>query len=634
MDTLTAEEYLDSAEFFLSERNYNRAVNLIKNVLAKFPENKRAINLLKKWSINTGNPLIDENSEIKPDIIGNTNYLNDFIHEIFQKSNIWSEIVDYRMFPAKKGVYGDINTSVGPEIDSFLKEGKIHLYSHQAKVFDYIKSGKNVIISTPTASGKTFSFSLPIFDILSQNEEYKAIFLYPTKALINDQLIALEKLVSDTKISLQIGKYDGDTESGLRAWNLKNSRIILTNPDMLHFHLTDNEFLHYLKKVKFFVIDEAHTYRGIFGTHVSQLIKRLQRRCNTFDNDPQFILATATLGNPIEFSKWLIGKDCELLSESGAPIGEKTIFLVNPFKIISKSSLNQTSSNILGECVLHNLQTLCFSLSRIDAEIIREKSLRYLNENSIGDDTPDKSLIISYRGGYTVEERIKLERKLKNREILGCSTTNALEVGIDIGGLDVAIVSGYPGSMISTWQQMGRSGRSQQPSIGFFVANYDVVDQYFVKDSEYFFNLRNEDAIVSTFNKDIQYFHLCCAAYENPINMSEESDSFGDILSLLKEKCHNDELLSRDGKIFFIGQGIPHNRNNLRNTSAEGFVVKYRGKELEKMDRLQAYREGYNQAIILHQESKYCVIDIDLQNRIISVDKVDVPYYTRSIKNI
>jgi len=629
MDEQLADGYLDDAEIALIEVNTNKAASLINKVLKHFPSNKRAKDLLEKYPevkakiTSTHNQPVDK-----------TEILNRLIQEILNNKGIWSRVVGYKSLPSSKGETGIIPSNADEKISLFFRKKNIHPYSHQVELFNQIDSGSDVIISTPTASGKTFSFALPIFNDFIKNKNHRAIFIYPTKALINDQRIALNDLEEEIGIELFSRDYHGDTPDAERDWNLKKSRIILTNPDMIHWHLKDPDFLDYLKNVKFIVIDEAHTYRGVFGTNVSFLIRRIRRLCKYFGNDPQFILATATLGNPIEFAEWLVGKEFTLIDKSGAPRGEKHIFLYNPFKNLP-IDYKKSSSQILKYFVEHQIQTLCFSISRIDAETIREKTLELLHPGISAEEKKNNRKIITYRGGYNASERKKLEEGLKNGEITGCSTTNALEVGIDLGTLNVVIVSGYPGSIMSTWQQFGRAGRGLIPAIDILVTKQDALDQLFAQDPDYFFSQDSEDAIVAGKNPYIKNSHLLCAANEMAINLESDSRFFDELEQYATTTLtNNSDLIIRGNFIRFSGSYNPATRINLRNCSQEIFFVTCNGEKIEKMDKIHAYREGHEKAIILHQGSKYYVKKIDTEKHFIEVDEVNVPYYTRSIKDL
>jgi DEAD/DEAH box helicase domain-containing protein len=629
MDEQLADGYIDDAENALIEFNTKKAASLINKVLKHFPSNKRIKNLLEKYPevklkiTNNSTPPIDQ-KEI----------LNRLIQEILNHKGIWNKIVGYRSLSSSKGETGTLPPHVDEKIALFFRKSKRHPYSHQVELFNKIDSGSDVIISTPTASGKTFSFALPIFNDFIKNENHRAIFIYPTKALINDQKVALNDLEEEIGIQLFSRDYHGDTPDAERDWNLKKSRIILTNPDMIHWHLKDPDFLDYLKNVMFIVIDEAHTYRGVFGTNVSFLIRRIRRLCKYYGNDPQFILATATLGNPEEFSEWLVGKKFTLVEKSGAPRGEKHIFLYNPFKNVPVD-YKKSSSQIFKYFVEHQIQTLCFSISRIDAEIIREKTLELLNPGITSEEKKDNRKIIAYRGGFGATERKILEEGLKKGEITGCSTTNALEVGIDLGTLNAVIVSGYPGSIMSTWQQFGRAGRGITPAIDILVTKQDALDQLFAQDPDYFFSQDSEDAIVAGKNPYIKNSHILCAANEMAINLESDSKFFNELEQYSATVLPNMSDLKISGNfIRFSGNYNPATKINLRNCSQEIYFVICNGKKIEKMDKLHAYREGHEKAIILHQGSKYYVKKIDTEKHFIEVDEVNVPYYTRSIKDL
>lgn len=368
--------------------------------------------------------------------------------------------------PSKQAKYGKLY-NLPVEIQKYLDNNHIKLYQHQVKATELIRSGENVLITTPTASGKTLSFNLPIVEDLSKDRDATALYIYPAKALANDQLKVLKKLETGCKLDLRPNIYDGDTPKGLRPGIRENSRIILTNPYMLHLTLGWHyQWAHFYSKLKYVVIDEAHKYRGVFGSNIAYLIRRLRRICNYYGSDPQFILSSATLANPEEFSSKLVGKKFQLISEDSSPSGKKYFILYNPYVDWGELSVHQETKNLFKLMVQNNLQTLCFAFSRKMAEILVMWSKKELD--TVQPDLVEK--ITAYRAGYLAEDRRKIENDLKTGELVGVTCTNALELGVDIGSLDCVIISGYPGTMISTWQQAGRAGRGVNESMVILVA--------------------------------------------------------------------------------------------------------------------------------------------------------------------
>ena len=375
---------------------------------------------------------------------------------------------------ARQAQYGEIK-ELPQSIQKYLQDSHIKLYQHQVEATQLIRDGENVLITTPTASGKTLAFNLPIVETLIQDNDATALYIYPAKALANDQLNVLKHLESSCKLDFKPNIYDGDTPKNIRPWIKENSRLILTNPYMLHLIMGwHHQWSRFYKNLKYVVIDEAHHYRGVFGSNVAFLIRRLRRICNHYGSYPQFILSSATLANPDEFSRNLVGMNFSEVKKDTSPSGKKHFILYNPFAKWGDLSTHQETNNLFQLMVTNDLQTLCFTVSRKMAEIIAMWAKRELNETR-----PDLvNRITAYRSGYLAEERRKIEKGLKTGNLVGVTCTNALELGLDIGSLDSVIISGYPGTMISTWQQAGRAGRAENESLVVMVAFENALDQY------------------------------------------------------------------------------------------------------------------------------------------------------------
>ena len=473
-----------------------------------------------------------------------------------------------------------------------------------------------------------------------------ALYLYPTKALSNDQLNVIREFERITKISVNPNVYDGDTPSNKRPKIRETSRIILSNPYELHQVLAWHyKWQKFLKNLKFVVIDEAHRYRGVFGSNVAFLIRRLQRICKFYGSNPNFILSTATLANPIEFSEKLTGLSFELIEMDCSPKSKKYFIFYNPyFDFPSKLSTHNETKDLFLFFVKNNLQTLCFTVSRKMAELITLWSKKELKESEPY--LTDK--ITAYRAGYLPEERRDIENNLKNGVLRGVTSTNALELGIDVGSLDSVIISGFPGTVISTWQQAGRAGRGIDESIATLVAFQNPLDQYFMKHPNIFFDKTHENAIIDLKNPYIVSGHLMCAASEIPILLEEDNVYFGDgiggiddidgILGLLESILG---ALEKQGLVentpngwVYSGKGRATEGVSLNNISSDIFKVVCDGKLLETMDRAQAYREAHRGAVLLHQGETFIVEDFDLKNLIIQVKKRDVDFYTEEMKII
>ena len=508
--------------------------------------------------------------------------------------------------------YGNPATPLPATLDSYLRQRGIRLYTHQCDAIDRIRAGKNVIITTPTASGKTLAFNIPVFERLETDPAARALYLYPTKALSNDQLGTVEEMAQFTGISAKPAIYDGDTPQSKRAAIRENSRIIISNPHELHQVLSWHAKWRLLfSGLEFVVIDEAHRYRGVFGSHIALLIRRLVRLCRHYGSDPQFILSTATLANPVEFAARLTGQSCDLVGEDGSPRGRNHFVLYNPFYDgIGERSTHQETKDLLVSCVKENLQTLCFTGSRKMAELVTI----WAREDARRTSARLAESISAYRAGYLPEERRAIERQLKDGALKGVVSTNALELGIDIGSLDAVIISGYPGTMMSARQQAGRAGRKGGESLAFLVAQANPLDQYFMNHPHQFFSRSHEHAIVDTENPYIVSGHLLCAAAEMPLREDPDREFFGESFSFLLQELESSDLVRRTSRGWvYSGRGRAADAVKLGGIPGETFRIICHGRLLETMDRGQAYREAHKGAIMLHQGETYVVNEMDLE---------------------
>lgn len=529
--------------------------------------------------------------------------------------------------------YGTLASPLSPALQAFLDQKGIRLYTHQCEAADHLRAGRNVIITTPTASGKTLAFNLPVFAALEADPEARALYLYPTKALANDQLATLGQMAAFTGIPAVPAIYDGDTPQSKRPAIRDRARIIVSNPYELHQVLSwHTKWRPFLAGLRFIVIDEAHRYRGVFGSHIAALLRRLERLCRFYGSQPQIVLSTATLANPAEFAARLTGRKFELVSEDGSPHGRRTFVLYNPFfDGIGERSAARETRDLLLSCVKENLQTLCFTGSRRMAELIT----LWAREDARHASSRLADAIAAYRAGYLPEERRALERQLKDGTMKGIVSTNALELGIDIGSLDAVILSGYPGTMMSTRQQAGRAGRSGTESLAILVAMANPLDQYFMNHPGHFFSRSHEHAIIDTANPYIVSGHLLCAAAELPVNEQTDSAFFGELLpSLLEDLAANDLVRKTARGWVYSGRGRAASAVQLDGVPGASFRILCRGKLLETMDPGQAFREAHKGAILLHQGITYVVNEMDLETHTIRVTETGVDYYTQALKDV
>lgn len=528
----------------------------------------------------------------------------------------------------KEAIYQNIN-DLPDNLKNYLEDNSIKLYSHQAEAFKLIRAQENVIITTPTSSGKTLSFNLPIFEKLSENQEASALYIYPAKALCNDQLHVLQDLEAQCGLKIKPNIYDGDTDNDIKPWIRENSRIVITNPYMLHRTLSwHHQWENFYRNLKFVVVDEAHYYRGVKGSNVAILLRRLRRICNHYGSDPQFILSSATLANPEEFSSKLVGKKFALIDKDGSPRGKKNFVLYNPYVKWGNLSTTQETNNIFQLFVLNNIQTLCFTVSRRMAEIITILSKKDLSEKS---DVFKR--ITSYRAGYLASDRRKIENSLKNRDLLGVTCTNALELGVDIGSLEGIIICGYPGTIISTWQQAGRAGRTLNESIIVLVAFYNSLDQYLMRNPKFIFEKSNENAVIDIKNKIIIKSQLLCAINELPLNIHEIKNYFEANEKDIEDLERKGLIRERETGWTYIGRRNPALDSNLDLNSEVNFKVFHNHRLLENLDQFHAFTEAHKGAVFLNQGETYIVRSFDLEKRIINVEKEDVDFYTQTMRD-
>ncbi|MDR2830948.1 MAG: DEAD/DEAH box helicase [Methanobrevibacter sp.] len=565
------------------------------------------------------------------------------------------KIVHIETIPRRMAKYGRID-DLNPTIKKYLKNKKIKLYKHQAIAYEKIKNKKNIIITTSTASGKTLAFNLPILDDLSNNDKKTALYIYPAKALSNDQLNVLYVLEKDLNLDIKPQRYDGDTPKSSRYSIRQNSKIILTNPYQLHHVLSwHHQWRKFYSNLSYIVIDESHYYKGIFGSNVAYLIRRLKRIAKFYGSSPQFILSSATLANPLELANKLTGEEFELVNEDSSPSGEKEFILYNPFiKNMNLSQVNKKSSSenknslivynnqsnsisihqetelIFIYLILKDIQTLCFTVSRKIAELIA----RWGKQDMLNYRRRLVNSIITYRAGYLADERREIENGLKTRKYIGVTCTNALELGINIGSIDAVIISGYPGTMISVWQQAGRAGRENQKSLVILVAFENQIDQYFMNNPEFFFDKPCENAIIDLSNQILNKSHLLSAASELQVK-EEELFEFNlnqsDITSLINEGAL---IRNTDGIYSYGYNDDPSFKHSLNQLSSESFKVMNNGKLLETMETSQTYREAHVGAILINKGETYIVNEVNLKNNTINVSKHNVEYHTVVLKNV
>ena len=538
--------------------------------------------------------------------------------------------------PARQAQWAPMPEWVRPElIAAYRDKGVEQLYSHQAQAIAAVHAGRNAVIVTPTASGKTLCYNLPVLNSVLENPDTRALYLFPTKALAQDQLAELHELGERLEDRFGVFTYDGDTPSDARAAIRERGHIVLSNPDMLHSGILPHHtrWTHLFENLRYIVLDELHTYRGVFGSHLANVLRRLRRVANFYGSDPQFIACSATIANPAELAHRLAEADFECISENGSPSGEKFFLFYNPPVVnrclgIRRSYIHE-SARIAQEFLKRDLQTLVFANSRLHTELL----LTYLQRANPPAPGREHS-VRGYRGGYLPNERREIERGLREERIGGIVSTNALELGIDIGSLDAVVMAGYPGTLASTWQRAGRAGRRTDSSCAVFVASSSPIDQFIVQNPDYFFGRTPEHAFIQPNNLEILVNHLKCAAFELPIRSDEH---FGGIdVAPLCERLEEAGYLHRTGDNWhWTEQAYPADTVSLRAVTSDNFViVDTTGlpQTIGEVDFSSALTTVHPKAIYLHQGQQYQVERMDFEKRKAYVKRVDLEYYTDAIR--
>jgi len=542
-----------------------------------------------------------------------------------------------RHYPAREAQWADFPEWVHADLRAaYNAKGIRQLYTHQAETAQAVHSGKNVVIVTPTASGKTLCYNLPVLDAILANDDTRALYLFPTKALAQDQLAELHDVNGRLANRVGVFTYDGDTPTDARRAIREKSHVVLTNPDMLHTGILPHHtrWTRLFENLRYIVVDELHTYRGVFGSHLCNVLRRLQRIARFYGSKPQFICCSATIANPGELASRLIEDDVEVLASNGAPAAEKTFVFYNPPVVnralgIRRSYINE-GSRVAQEFLKHDLQTMVFANSRLHTELI----LTYLQQaNPQQPGRPET--IRGYRGGYLPNERREIERGLREGRIRGVVTTSAMELGIDVGSLDTVVMTGYPGTIAATWQRAGRAGRRSGSSCAVLVASSAPLDQFIIRHPDYFFGNTPEHAFIQPDNLEILINHLKCAAFELPIGPEEK---FGDVN--VQDLCAR---LAVAGYLHLAGENYhwtheayPADTVSLRSVTSDNFVIidiTGAPQVIGEVDFPSALTTVHEKAIYLHGGQQYHVEHLDFKERKAYVKQVNVDYYTDAIRH-
>jgi len=539
-------------------------------------------------------------------------------------------------YPAREAQWIEFPAWVHADLRAaYNAKGIRQLYTHQAAAAEAVHAGKNVVIVTPTASGKTLCYNLPVLDAIMANDDTRALYLFPTKALAQDQLAELHDLNGRLANRVGVFTYDGDTPTDARKAIREKSHVVLTNPDMLHTGILPHHtrWTRLFENLRYIVVDELHTYRGVFGSHLCNVLRRLQRIARFYGSKPQFICCSATIANPGELASRLIEDNVDVLAANGAPSAEKTFVFYNPPVVnralgIRRSYINE-GSRVAQEFLKHDLQTMVFANSRLHTELI----LTYLQQAN--PQQPGKpETIRGYRGGYLPNERREIERGLREGRIRGVVTTSAMELGIDVGSLDTVVMTGYPGTIAATWQRAGRAGRRSGSSCAVLVASSAPLDQFIIRHPDYFFGNTPEHAFIQPDNLEILINHLKCAAFELPIGPQEK---FGEVNVLdLCARLAEAGYLHRAGENYhWTHEAYPADTVSLRSVTSDNFVIidiTGAPQVIGEVDFPSALTTVHEKAIYLHGGQQYHVEHLDFKERKAYVKQVNVDYYTDAIR--
>jgi DEAD/DEAH box helicase domain-containing protein len=558
----------------------------------------------------------------------------DVLHRLLDEPSLARGVVHHEIVPARPPDFGDWPGWLDPRIvDGLRARGLAQPYRHQAEAIEAIHAGRDTVIVTPTASGKTLCYALPVLQALAEDPSARALFLFPTKALGQDQVAEFSELARASSLEVSAATYDGDTPAPIRSAIRKAGQVVVTNPDMLNSAILPHhtKWFQLFEQLRVIVIDELHTYRGVFGSHVANVLRRLLRLCAHYGSNPVIVCSSATIGNPAELAAVLTGRTPVLVDRSGAPTGERHLLLVDPPVIDAATGARGSALTLANRWALPFLragrQTIVFGRSRVAVEILLT-GLREALRESFG----PRSRVRGYRGGYLPTERRAIERGLRDGEVLGVVSTNALELGVDIGRLDVSILAGYPGSIAGTWQQVGRAGRRSDVSVSILVASPAPVDQYVIHHPEFLIGARPEEARLDPDNLHVLLAHLRAAVFERPF---EPGEVFGpapadDLLAFLGESGHVRQ--ATDGRWYWSSENFPASEISLRAAAPENVVIidttPDRPRVLGEVDLFSAQVLVHERAIYMHESTQYYVDRLEWGERKAYVHRVDVDHYT------
>ncbi|MGV1099617.1 DEAD/DEAH box helicase [Thiovibrio sp. JS02] len=569
-----------------------------------------------------------EKKEQNPGGLAGDGSVAEYLLSLKSSPRFGRQVVHHHQAAARKARYGEPESAWSFELaEALVALGIGRLYSHQAKAIDLVRQGRHVMVATPTASGKSLIYNLPVFEAVLADPAAKALYLFPLKALAQDQLRAVEELARGLPPGLRppAAICDGDTPAYQRKKLRENPpRILISNPDMLHLSLMGyhESWAAFFAGLKFVILDEAHTYRGVFGSHLAWVLRRLKRICRLYGSAPQFILSSATIGNPAELARDLTGFSVDLITESGSPQGPRHFLFMDP-----RDSAAHVASQLLEAAMKRGLRTIVYTQSRKMTELVAvwtQERLKGLAHK-----------LTSYRAGYLPEERREIEAKMSDGSLYGVVATSALELGIDIGALDICILVGYPGTVMQTWQRSGRVGRKLRESLTILAGQEDALDQFFLRNPEEFFRRGVETAVLNPENPVILARHLLCAVAERPLAADDALLAEPGVREAIERLCAEGALLlGADGRNWFTNRKYPHREVDLRG-SGKSFTISeaISSEPLGRIDGIRCLKECHPGAIYLHRGQTWLVLDLDLNGHNVTVARRNVNYFTRAMSN-
>ena len=561
--------------------------------------------------------------------------LSEFVRALRDDPRFMENVTEWRVLPAREAKYAPFPQELDARIVQVLKaRGIERLYTHQRQALDCALAGRDFVVVTPTASGKTLCYNLPVLNAILKDDAARALYLFPTKALSSDQVSELYSMVEALGADIKAFTYDGDTPASARTAIRQAGHVVVTNPDMLHQGILPHhtKWVRLFENLKYVVIDEIHAYRGVFGSNLANVLRRLERICAFYGAHPTFICCSATIHNPKELAENMTARSMMMIDDNGAPAGRRHVIFYNPPVINRQLGIRAgslpTTRDIAARLVRAGVQSIVFARSRLAVEVL----VRYAKD-IVRDPLGNAGRVRGYRGGYLPTLRREIERELRAGNVDLVVSTNALELGIDIGQLDACVMCGYPGTIASTWQQAGRAGRRSNESLMILVASSNPLDQYIIGHPDYFFGQSPERAFINPDNLYILLNHLKCAAYELPFQEGEKFGNVEETDELLHYLADQNILRLVSGRWYWMAEEFPQAGVNLRSASDQNFLIiditnPKKHRVIGEMDRFTVPMLLHKYAIYMHEGRQYQVEELDFDDKKAYIREVDVGYYT------